>query len=286
MKQLAFLLISAALASAVAQDKPAQQGGNSQSPTIAIPASQIPHRREIMRNRKVIVSTVELQPGNAVPMHRHERDYVTVVLTDGVLRETEQDQGAMRSGEKKMGRMLGAMRVPGATGDKVRAGEAVYRQAGYTHADENKGQTPMRAVTVEFLQATGKQRGPESKPNHYCSASEPPLENSQSSGGTLDLGAAGTRALRCVDDKYLFCTDKFCVEDVTIDAGAVTTRHSHATDHMLIAVTDYQLTDVSQKGNTVRSRKSGEVEYIPAGITHQLTNSGDKQARFVVIAFK
>jgi oxalate decarboxylase/phosphoglucose isomerase-like protein (cupin superfamily) len=55
---------------------------------------------------------------------------------------------------------------------------------------------------------------------------------------------------------------------------------------MLVALTDYQLTDVSQKGKVIRSQKAGEVEYIPAGITHQLTNSGERQARFVVIAFK
>jgi len=90
-----------------------------------------------------------------------------------------------------------------------------------------------------------------------------------------------------VDEKYLFCTDKFCVEDVTMDPGAMSTKHSHSTDHMLVAVTDYQLTDVIVgKPKKVRTKKAGEVEYIPAGITHQLTNTGAAKARFVVIAFK
>jgi quercetin dioxygenase-like cupin family protein len=286
MTKLAFFVISAVLATATAQDNPAQNDEKPRKASIAVPASQIPQRRELMRNKKVIVSTTELQPGKAVPMHRHERDYVTIVLTDGVLRETEESQSAMRSGERKMERMFGAMHVPGASGDKVRAGEVVYHEAGYTHANDNRGESVMQAVTVEFLEPAGKQRDPEAKPNRYCSADEPPLENAQSQGGTMDLGAGGKRALRCVEEKYLFCTEKFCVEDVTIDPGALTTKHSHATDHLLVAVTDYQLTDISQKGKTVRSRKAGGFEYIPAGITHQLTNSGKKQARFVVIAFK
>jgi quercetin dioxygenase-like cupin family protein len=286
MTKLAFFVLSIAFAGAFAQDQPAQNAEKPQKASIAVPASQIPQRREIMRNKKVIVSTTELQPGKAVPMHRHEHDYVTVVLTDGVLRETEENQGAVKSSEKKMERMFGAMHVPGASGDRVHAGEVVYHQAGYTHADENRGDSVMRAVTIEFIEPAGKQRDAEARPNHYCNSNEPVREKSQSPQASADAGESRPRGLRCVDEKYLFCTETLCVEDVTIDPGAVTTKHSHAADHMLVAITDYQLTDVSQKGKTVRSKKLGEFEYIPAGITHQLTNSGSKPARFVVIAFK
>jgi hypothetical protein len=67
----------------------------------------------------------------------------------------------------------------------------------------------------------------------------------------------------------------------------VSSKHSHATDHMLIAISDYELSDsIVGKGTRVRSKKAGEVEYIRSGITHQLTNSGPAPARFVVIAFK
>jgi quercetin dioxygenase-like cupin family protein len=69
--------------------------------------------------------------------------------------------------------------------------------------------------------------------------------------------------------------------------GALSIKHSHTTDHMLVAVSDYELTDqVEDKGTSVRRRKSGEVEYIPAGITHQLTNTGKNTARFVVVAWR
>jgi len=91
----------------------------------------------------------------------------------------------------------------------------------------------------------------------------------------------------CVNEKYLFCTNKVCVEDVTLGPGAVTIKHGHTTDHMLIAVSDYELTDDTEgKAPTIRTKKSGEVEYIPAGIRHQLTNTGKDTARFIVVVFR
>lgn len=237
-----------------------------QKEVAAIPASQVPGRRELMRNKKVIVTTTTIAPGASLPMHRHERDYVGVILTDGQVRQTLADQGAVAGTSKKMGRVFGAMHVPGATGDKVQAGDTAYHEAGFTHAEENKGKSEVRAVTVEFLQPAGKEQDPQKKSNRYCNQNDKKI---------------------CVEEKYLFCTDTFCVEDVTLDAGAVSTKHSHSTDHMLVAITDYQLTDeIVGKGKKVRTKKAGEVEYIPMGITHQLTNTASAAARFIVIAFK
>jgi quercetin dioxygenase-like cupin family protein len=67
--------------------------------------------------------------------------------------------------------------------------------------------------------------------------------------------------------------DKPCAwRTVTIAPGANTTKHGHTTDHMLVAVSGYELTDqVEGKRIVVRARKSGGVEYLPAGITHRLT---------------
>jgi oxalate decarboxylase/phosphoglucose isomerase-like protein (cupin superfamily) len=49
----------------------------------------------------------------------------------------------------------------------------------------------------------------------------------------------------------------------------------------------YELTHrVEGKEIVVRTRKSGEVEYIPAGITHRITNTGEAPARFTVILWR
>lgn len=242
----------------------AQQAANPQAKQS--PDTAAPVRHELLRNNKVIVSAAELQAGQVLPMHKHEHDYVVVRINEGQIRETVQDQGAMRSGSRKMGRMFGAMHVPGATGDKVQAGDVQYHPAGYTHSEENKGKSAVRSVLVEFVEPAGKEKDPERRSSKYCNPDNNKI---------------------CVEERYLSCTDRFCVEDVTMDPGAVSSKHSHATDHMLIAISDYRLSDaIVGRGTRVRSKKTGEVEYIRSGITHQLTNSGTAPARFVVIAFK
>jgi len=210
-----------------------------------IPDSEVPQRKEILRNDRVTVSLLELAPGEATRMHQYDRDMLAVFVNGGRTRDT----------------MLGHKPAV----DKMAVGEARFRSAGYAHAIKNEGAGPFRVVMVEFADPQGEmKRG--GTASHYCNP-----------GSTA----------ACVDEKSLFCTARICVVDVRIAPGAVTTKHSHATDHMLVAVSDYELTDqVEGKGTVVRSRKSGEVEYIPAGITHRQTNTGQALARFTVILWR
>jgi oxalate decarboxylase/phosphoglucose isomerase-like protein (cupin superfamily) len=152
-----------------------------------------------------------------------------------------------------------------AVADKMAVGEARFLNAGHAHEIRNTGSGPLRVVTVEFSDPQGKHKEVDTS-SHYCNPDS---------------------TTACVDEKQLFCTEKVCVEDVTIAPGAITTKHGHTTDHMLVAVSDYELTDqVEGKGIAVRTRKSGEVEYIPAGITHRITNASLTPARFIVIVWR
>jgi quercetin dioxygenase-like cupin family protein len=207
--------------------------------------SEVPQRHEILNNRRVTVSLLELAPSEVTPMHKHDRDMLAVFVNGGRTQNT----------------LFG--KKPAA--DKMAVGEVRFRSAGYTHAVRNEGAAPFRVVIVKFADPQGK------------------LKEIGSTSHTCNPGSPKT----CVDEKNLFCTAKVCVEEVTMAHGAVTSKHSHATDHMLVAVSDYELTDqVEGKGAVVRTRKSGEVEYIPAGITHQLTNTGKAPAHFVVILWQ
>src|SRR4051812_47906652 len=211
-----------------------------------IPDSQVPQRKEVFRNRRVTVSVLELAPREATPMHQHARDMLAVFVNGGKTSNTVY-------GSKP-------------TNDRMAIGEVRFKNAGYSHATRNDGAGTFRVDIVEFADPQGKTEKAASKKSHYCNA--------------------GSKTA-CVNEESLFCTAKVCVEDVTIGPGAVTTKHSHTTDHMLVAVTNYELTDtIEGKGKTVRTRKSGEVEYIPAGITHQLTNSGPAPARFIVVVWR
>ena len=147
---------------------------------------------------------------------------------------------------------------------KLDLGEVRFRNGGFSHTTKNIGTTPLTIVAVEFLSGQGKMTKVRKK-SETC--------------------APDKKA--CVEEKELFCTEKVCVEDVSMAPGSVSVKHSHTTDHMLVAVSNYELSDeVEGKGTVVRNHQSGEVEYIPAGITHRLTNAGKDPARFAVILWK
>jgi quercetin dioxygenase-like cupin family protein len=152
-----------------------------------------------------------------------------------------------------------------ALAENLSVGEVRFFNSGYSQVTQNDGSRRLRVVIVEFADPQGKMEKVGTA-SHYCNPDS-------------------TKA--CVDEKQLFCTEKVCVEDVSIAPGAISSKHGHPTDHMLVAVSDYELTDrVEGKGIVVRTRKSGEVEYIPAGITHRLTNTGQAPARFTVIVWR
>lgn len=210
----------------------------------AVAASE--QRKEILRNQHVTITSVELAPGESTPMHRHDRDALTVFVTGGETKNTIE-------GEKP-------------ENDKMEPGTVRFRSGGFAHTRTNEGPDVFRAVVIEFAEPQGKTEKLGEKSSHYCNP--------------------GSKTA-CVKEKYLFCTAKVCVEEVTIAPGAVTIKHSHSTDHMLIAISDYELTDQAEgKPANVRKLASGEAEYIPAGITHQLTNTGKNDARFVVVVFR
>ena len=138
--------------------------------------------------------------------------------------------------------------------------------AGTSVSIKNTWKDSLRSVEVEFAEPIGPTEPPTAKRAHYCNDEDKKA---------------------CVTENFLFCTPKLCVEEVTMAPGARSTRHSHDTEHMLVAISDYPLVDdVSGKGLMDRTVKSGGVEYLPAGITHVLTNAGKSEVRLVAIIFR
>jgi quercetin dioxygenase-like cupin family protein len=211
-----------------------------------IPDSSVEQRRVVLTNPRVTVTRFDFAPGEAIPMHQHTHDIMAVFIDGGRLRETVEGR---KSSDEKM-----------------YAGEVRFHPQGYAHATRNLEVEPFRVAVIEFADPQGSLEKMKPKKTHYCNP--------------------GSKTV-CVDENDLFCTARVCVEDVTMSPGAVTTRHGHTTDHMLVAISGYELTDrVEGKGTIVRTRKSGEVEYVPAGITHQLTNTGSSPAHFVVVLWR
>ena len=73
-----------------------------------------------------------IDPGGAIPMHRHEHDYVVVPLVDGTMHVVTPDGAA--------------------TAAQLRVGQSYTRTAGVEHQVENRGSSePVVFVEVERL---------------------------------------------------------------------------------------------------------------------------------------
>ena len=148
---------------------------------------------------------------------------------------------------------------------KLEDGEVHWSKGGFAHKITNLSDQPFRNVTIELLRAQGVATPATQPVSRYCNP------GSQTA---------------CVGERYLFCTERVCVSDVTMGPGAVTMRHTHSTDHMVVAVTDVQMSDeIEGKPAVERRIKAGDAVYIPAGITHRLIN-GPQATRFITLQFR
>ncbi len=149
--------------------------------------------------------------------------------------------------------------------EKRHRGE-VWMGAAEAHSVHNDSGVPFRATVVEFFAPQGEVKPIQRKVSHYCNPKS---------------------ATACVTERYLFCTDRVCVSEVEMGPEAVTMRHSHSTDHLVIAVSDLEMKDriEGRPAAVMRIQKSGEVLFIDAGITHQLEN-GPMPARFITVSWK
>ncbi len=83
----------------------------------------------LLENHAVRVFRVEVPPGEETWPHRHERDYVFLILARAEIRER-------RQGEEPVVRNL-------------EAGQVLYLEGGFAHQVRNVGSEPFRAVIVE-----------------------------------------------------------------------------------------------------------------------------------------
>ena len=145
-------------------------------------------------------------------------------------------------------------------------GDVRFRPAGFTHSTENLGPTHFLAVIFEFAEPQGRRMPPTRPPIHTCNP--------------------GTETV-CLDDKALFCTTEFCVDEVTLAPLASRSDNPSATDQILIAVSDFTLSEQTLAGAAiVRAKKTGEIQPVPAGPARRWTNIGDVPSHFVVVSFR
>jgi quercetin dioxygenase-like cupin family protein len=76
------------------------------------------------------------------------------------------------------------------------------------------------------------------------------------------------------------------VSEVNLEPGATVPSHHHDAAHLIVALTDLDLrSHIERKGAMSAQMKSGDVNWVPGGYTHPLTNVGKNPARFVAVEF-
>jgi mannose-6-phosphate isomerase-like protein (cupin superfamily) len=145
-------------------------------------------------------------------------------------------------------------------------GQVHYFVARSKRAVKNGGDPPVPVVLVQFLRPQGKYVAFDVPPTHYC--------NTGSSKA-------------CVTEQYMFCTDRFCAENVTMEPGALSTYHLHTDDYLIVATSDFVWRDEEvDKPTQDVEFKTGDVKYMKAGARHRLTNTGKTTAKVFVVQFK
>ena len=76
------------------------------------------------------------------------------------------------------------------------------------------------------------------------------------------------------------------MSEFDLDAGATVPSHHHNGPHLVVAVSDLDLrSDVEGMGPIPGKLKAGDIQWLPGGYTHTLTNTGHHAARFVTMEF-
>lgn len=211
-----------------------------------ISADEVTLRHEIYGDGRVTVFLLDIPPGQATVLHRHDRDLLTVFV----------------SGGRTSASFNGATPVE----DAFPRGDVRFRSAGFTHSTENVGADNFLAVIFEFVDAQGPRVPPVEAATHVC---EP--------GGRDG----------CVDRKPLFCTDRFCIDDLRMAPHAVMEEDATSHDRIVVAVSDYSLTDeATGRGDVIHARRRGEVERVAAGSARRWINDTLTPAHVVLVSFR
>lgn len=143
-------------------------------------------------------------------------------------------------------------------------GQTTFFQGGMVHSMRNPGATPFRNITVELLQPKNVRQSP-------------PTKWDEERG--LDILHGGTRDI-------LFVQNGVRVSEIDLQPGGMIPKRSGIGPQLLIAVTDLGLhTDAAGNSASMMTLHSGDVKWLPAGITHPLMNMGNEKAKLISLEF-
>jgi len=206
-----------------------------------------PRHHLVFENEYVRVFDVTVAPKDTTLVHRHNHDYLFVTLGDS-------DVTSARPGEKPVALLL-------------KDGEVRYTPGNFAHAAINNSDRPFHNITIELLKPSANVK--------TCTELCVTRQQKCHDGGSS-----------CPESEKRISADQWTLSLVTLPPSAQIEKHSHTMPHLVVAVSDLDLTTQADSGSTNFKRAPGGFAWVPAGVTHTLINNSSKPAQFVTLEFK
>lgn len=139
----------------------------------------------------------------------------------------------------------------------LKDGEVRFTPGNFAHAAINNSDRPFHNITIELLKPSANVK--------TCTE---------------------TCVTRPPETEKRISADQWTVSLVTLPPSARIEKHTHAMPHLVVAVSDLDLTSQAGSAGNDFKRAPGGLAWVPAGVTHTLTNNSSKQAQFVTLEFK
>jgi quercetin dioxygenase-like cupin family protein len=232
-----------------------------------VPITSEPHHHLALENDYVRLFQVEVPAHESTLLHRHDHDYVYVVL-----------------GEAQLTNLVSG-KPPVAL--KVADGDIHFTRGGFAHVARNDGATPFRVVAIELLH-------PQGAVENLCAgevAPGAPVQSAGCAGGeqstavqsTAELQTDQTRVLRVVVAPH---------QHLNIGAPPPNSPPVAGFDldpqreHLLVALDRAVSAPAAGKGME-RLLQPGDFLWIGPGMPARIfKNDSDKPARFMLLEFK
>jgi len=206
-----------------------------------------PRHHLVFQNEYVRVFDVTVAPRDTTLVHRHNHDYLFVTLGDS-------DVVSARPGEKPVSLLL-------------KDGEVRYTPGNFAHAAINNSDRPFHNITIELLKPSANVK--------TCTE------------------ICITRQFKCPDccglcpeTEKRISADEWTVSLGTLPPSARIEPRTNAPPRLVIAVSDLDFAGSPETAGNDIKRAPGYVGWVPAGVSHALTNNSSKPAQFVALEFK
>ena len=205
--------------------------------------------KQLVSNRVVRAYRVDLQPGEATSVDRHEHDFLVISLGDSRFE------------------FAGTANAYAMT---MSDGEVQVMKGRWPHRIVNKSQKSLHLVEVEVEREIAPERA-------ICGL------NGQSCSGAKFAVNDDTNYV----ESRLFETPSVRIEKVEIAPGKGMPEHGHREDHLMVALNDQQVSNAVVAGDILEMiSHAGDASWMSGGIVHRIVNHGSAPARFLTIECK